>query len=336
MYEVPVAWIRHVMAECGVGSDVGREALRAAGLRPALVADPTRRVPASSFADFIEAAARISGNDTFGIAMGRSYDLRASGLAAYPSIVAGTLREAMRNATRYGALNDNAADYALGEAGPDARFRIETRSARLRGSRHATEFKTAFIVAAVRRWAGASFRPQEMRFAHPRASSLREVERFFGCPLRFGAEATEMIVSHEQLALPGTSADPYLLDLLIRHADDLLAERSPRPELRAEVERLVLQRLPQGAPTASEVAGELGLGERTLARRLTAEGAPFRQVVEDLRRDMAMRYLEDRGLSLAQISYLLGYADQSAFTNAFRRWTGHSPRRFRADGARPA
>ena len=92
-----------------------------------------------------------------------------------------------------------------------------------------------------------------------------------------------------------------------------------------------MKSLPKVAPTAGQVAAALGVGERTFARRLAAEGATFRQVLDELRCDMAKSYLSDPELSLGQIAYLLGYGEQSAFTNAFRRWTGKSPRRFRAE-----
>jgi AraC-like DNA-binding protein len=331
MHEVPITWIRHVAAVEGPQSAVVEGALKAAGLPRRVLADDTQRVRDRAYVEFVEAAARLARDDIFGLRLGQSYDLRASGLAGYVSIAAATLGEAFRNATRYGGLNDTAADYALAADGELATFRIETRSAPLRGNRHATEFKVAFIVAACRRWIGGGFRPAELRFAHARASSLREVARAFGCPVRFGADATELVLAADQLALPVRGADPYLLALVMRHADETLTARAARRDgLRARVERLVLRRLPNGAPTAAEVAEALGIGERTFARRLAAEGAPFRRVVEELRRDLARSYLADPNLTLAQIAFLLGYAEQSAFTNAFRRWTGRSPRGFRA------
>jgi len=97
------------------------------------------------------------------------------------------------------------------------------------------------------------------------------------------------------------------------------------------VERLLIDALARGTPTARQVAPALGISERTLARRLAAEDTSFGQILDDIRRDMALGYLEDPAISLAQIAFLLGYADQSAFSNAFRRWVGRSPSRFRAE-----
>jgi len=285
------------------------------------------------FVTFLEQAARLADDDLFGLDAGLAYDLRESGLAGYAAIAASTVRAAMQSAVRFGAMRDNSAVYALDEAGLAATFRIESLSAHMRASRHATEFKAGLVLAACHRWIGPGFRPVEMHFAHQRAASLRAVERRFNCPVRFGTEATEMLLGTEQLDLPVRGADPYLHALISGHAEAALtacADQQRRGDVRSRVERVVVEALPRGVPTLAGVAGKLGIGERTLARRLAAEGARFRDLVDELRRDMAKNYLADPELSLAQIAYLLGYAEQSAFTSAFRRWTGKPPRRFRS------
>lgn len=336
MHVVPVAWIQHVAAALGPDSAVVTQALEAAGL-PGADAGGLRLVPAKQYVDFIETAAQLARDDTFGLRHGQGYDVRASGLAAYVSITAANLREAMENATRYGSMNDSSADYALVETGDLARFHMDSRSMLMRSSRQATEFKAAFIVASCRRWVGSGFRPVEMRFAHPREGGRAEVEAFFRCPVRFDCEVTEMLVSPDQLALPVSSADPYLLALLAQHAEEVLAKQAVAHDgLLERVGRLVTKDLPKGVPPARRVASSLGMSERTFARRLQAEGTTFRALMDDVRRDMARSYLSDPDLTLAQVAYLLGYADQSAFSNSFRRWTGQSPRRFRSERWTPA
>lgn len=331
---MPVTWIRHVAEQTGPRSSVILGAFRAAGFSPRLLEDGTASVEARQFAVFMERAARLAEDGVFGLRVGRTYDLRASGLVAYTALASGTLGQGLRNAVRYGAMNDTGARYALLIEGETARFQIESEDAHLRSSRQANEFKVAFIFAAMRRWLDDSFRPVCLRFSHVRASERREVERLFGCPVEFGCDATEMLLRTEQLALPVRGADPYLLGVLTRHADEFMAERAPRRDsFRARVERLALQALPRSVPTARQIAGQLGVGERTFARRLATEGASFRQVLDELRRDLALSYLADPALTLSEIAYLLGYAEQSAFTSAFRRWTGQSPRRYRGETA---
>lgn len=336
MAEVPVSWIRHAADELGATSTVVTGALRAAGLSPKILGDETPRVRARSYVAFMDAAARLARDDLLGFNLGRTYDLRASGLAAYTAIAAATLREAMSNAGRYGSINDTSARYALVDTGTRATFVIESGDTALHRCRQGNEFKVAFIVAACRRLIGDGFRPLEVRFVHARAAPPREIGRYFGCPVRFAGEATEMLVSEDQLAQPVRSADPYLLALVTRHTEDVLAARAPRAEsLRSRVERLVVKALPKEPPSAAQMAVSLGVGERTLARRLAAEGVTYRRIIDDVRHDIARRYIEESELTFGQIAYLLGYAEQSAFTSAFRRWTGVSPRHYRVRGATP-
>lgn len=333
MHVVPVAWLMHIAATRGPGSPEIQAGLAAAGLAPAILDDTSEQVSAARFARFIDEAARVAGEDFFGLDLGLGYDLRASGVAAYMCIACATARESLRNACRYGTISDTSAEYALTEAGDAAFFRIETRSPQIRLSRHATEFKVALIVSACLTWVGPELRPREARFAFVR-SNPREAERRLGCPARYGAEATGLAFGSDQLELAPHSSDPYLLDLLERVAAACLAKRGPvRDTTRARVERLLIDALARGAPTARQVAAALGISERTLARRLVADGTSFGQVLDEIRRDMALDYLEDQAISLAQIAFLLGYADQSAFSNAFRRWVGRSPSRFRAETA---
>jgi AraC-like DNA-binding protein len=334
MAEVPVAWIRHAADELGAASPVLTGALRAAGLSAKILTDDSHRVRARSYVAFIDAAARLADDDLLGLTLGQSYDLRASGLAAYTAIAAATLREAMVNAGRYGSINDTSARYALIESDGRATFVTESDEVALHRCRQANEFKVAFIVAACRRWLGDGFRPVEVRFVHGRASPPREIARYFGCPVLFSCPATEFLVTEDQLAQPIRTADPYLLALVTRHAEEVLAARGARVDsLRSRVERLVVKALPQEPPSAAQMAASLGVGERTLARRLAAEGATYRRVIDEVRHDIARRYIEESELTFGQIAYLLGYAEQSAFTSAFRRWTGLSPRRFRVRGA---
>jgi AraC-like DNA-binding protein len=122
-------------------------------------------------------------------------------------------------------------------------------------------------------------------------------------------------------------ADLYLNELLTRYCDEALAHRrdSGAVPLRLEVENAIAPLLPHGKARAHEIARRLGLSHRTLARRLADEGLSFSQILDELKVDLATRYLTE-GLSVSRIAWLLGYREVSAFTHAFKRWTGKSPR----------
>ena len=92
-----------------------------------------------------------------------------------------------------------------------------------------------------------------------------------------------------------------------------------------KVERLVVDLLPKGTARAKVIATELGMSDRTFSRRLADEGTSFDEILDRLRHDLAQRYITGSDLSLSEISFELGYANQPAFTTAFKRWSGKSP-----------
>jgi AraC-like DNA-binding protein len=127
------------------------------------------------------------------------------------------------------------------------------------------------------------------------------------------------------------SADTYLNEILISTCEEALSRRpAAQGSLRAAVENAIVPLLPHGKAQIGGIAQRLGYSRRTLARRLAQEGLTFSDIVERLRNDLARQYLTDHGLSISQVAWLVGYREVSAFTHAFKRWTGETPRAARA------
>jgi AraC-like DNA-binding protein len=159
-----------------------------------------------------------------------------------------------------------------------------------------------------------------------------ELKAFFGSEITFGATVDELSYSTpiEQLAV--VSADPYLNELLLTYCEEALASRPTKPNaFRLSVEKAIAQSLPHGKVQAKEVARQLGMSRRTLTKRLSSEDLTFANVLQSLKSDLANRHLKDANLSISKIAWLLGYQDSSAFTHAFKRWTGKPPKAARHD-----
>ena len=195
--------------------------------------------------------------------------------------------------------------------------------------------RVAAIAVALRTMSGRNVAPTKVAFAHNRNSDVREFERFFGCPVEFGAQNTVFQISADALHLPLITADPKLLRVLRPYCDAAAKERNVKPgTLRSAVEAEVEKLLPDGKAKAENVAAALALSVRTLARRLADEGTTYGDVVDELRKSLATQYLKDPGMSLGQIAWLLGYEGSTSFNHAFKRWTGRSPSADR-HGGRP-
>jgi AraC-like DNA-binding protein len=181
---------------------------------------------------------------------------------------------------------------------------------------------------------GQNLVPQHFSIAHYRSEGTAEMSRFVGTKVEFGADADEFSLNIESRELLLTHADRYLNKLLLKDCEAALADRKEDvSELRTRVENAIASLLPHGRVPVDIVARNLGMSRRTLARRLSDEGLNFTDILQRLRRDLAVRYLGDRKLHVSKIAWLLGFNEVSAFTHAFKRWTGKTPREMRTAGA---
>jgi AraC-like DNA-binding protein len=205
--------------------------------------------------------------------------------------------------------------------------------------RHADRQQMEALVTAVirigRQLTGDRLRPIRIALAHPRCAASAEFEAFLGQSFFFGAEADEIAFSASARNLPVVSADPYLSRCLVGYWEAALARRSSRQNsIRAAAENAILPLLPHGKARIGKVAEDLAVSSRTLSRRLAAEGVTFAQVLDEMRADLAEGYLGDRSLSITHIAWLLGFQEASAFTHAYKRWTGKPPTDRRRSGSR--
>ena len=158
-----------------------------------------------------------------------------------------------------------------------------------------------------------------------------EFARFFGWPAEFGravdqGAASDMLeFSNAAVTAPLLTADPKLFKALEPFCDMAAKERTASDTVRALVEKEVEKLLPHGKAQKRTVARAFGMSTRTFSRTLAVEGTTYEEVVDQLRRSLALQYLKEPGMSLSQIAWLLGYEGSTSFNHAFRRWTGHSP-----------
>src|SRR5262249_51877994 len=188
------------------------------------------------------------------------------------------------------------------------------------------EFGTTNIIRGLREVTKRWLKPVRVTFAHPRNARIKEFEQFFGCPVEFGRRTNLIELSQTDLSVPIINADKGLLDILRSHCTEVLAKhRERQPSLIETVERPIVDRLSNAEARLDIVAKELGMSSRSLSRALAKLGTSFHAVVETLRKDLALKYLEQSDLNLKEITFLLGYADISGFNHAFKRWTGKTP-----------
>ena len=167
--------------------------------------------------------------------------------------------------------------------------------------------------------------PQAIRFTHKEPSYRAEYDRIFGVPLFFESPMNAILIDEAFMQMTPPRPNPYLAELLKAHAEDLLENLERSKSIRGRVESLLIPVLHTGEANIDMIAGKLALSRQTLFRRLKAEGVTFEKVLDELRRKLALHYLNGTKASVHETAYLVGFSDPAAFSRAFKRWTGSSP-----------
>jgi AraC-like DNA-binding protein len=324
--------VKTVRAAVGAASAAGLdvpELLRRWEIPLASLDDPDFRYPHRRWVELWVEVERLSGDPCVGLHAaerlpGDHFDLFDYLMASSENLGAG-----LERFERYFAVVSTGVAHRLREAGelvhlerhyaPDAVTRVP----------HPAEFAFACVVLRTRPLAQASFRPHSVRFAHRAPASAGEHRRIFGCPVTFDAEVSAIAFHRQSLSIPMQSPRPELCRLLDAHAQGLLQRLPPQGDLLDLARRVMVEELRGGDPELGPVARKLGVSGRTLQRRLREAGTSHQLLLDEVRRDLALRYLRDASLAVTEVAFLLGFSDVSNFYRAFRRWTGGTPLEYR-------
>jgi AraC-like DNA-binding protein len=326
-------WAAQIAALLTARGRAAEAVLAQVGLVPGDIAGPEARIDFARHAALIEAAAAALQDPCFGLHFGAGLDPLDAGAIAYLAANSPDLQAALENFLTYLATATEGFRGRLEPAGGQTRLVIAARDPGLKLNGQCNEFALASAMNICRFVTGRRLTPRRVEMQHPRSSGLASFEQYFGVPVRFAADSYAITLDSGQLALPCSSADARLFRIVKAHCDELLAQSRQATDLREEVEHLVGSLLPTGTATTAHVAATLGVSERSLSRRLSEKGVTFREILQQQRRRMALRYLEDPAIRPTQVAYLLGYSEPSAFSHAFRRWTGESPASYQARSA---
>jgi AraC-like DNA-binding protein len=303
------------------------ELLRQAGIDPAVLSVPGSAIDYRSRLHLMECAARELSCLDFGLRLGAMQ-------SGQPAV--GPIGVVMRNCNTLGQAIDYwaAHNYAYTRATrmhlePDrlkhqlvirVEFLLEGVPNRRQGMEHALMLAALNIV----KMTGGAARVRKILFSHEPHSSLRTYRTYFGCGVGFGEKSDGLILDETDLLCPVVNADPTVYEM----ARSFIEDRFPQtePPIRVRVRGLILQYLGTKDCTIERVAAELYLHQRTLQRRLRAEGVSFESIKDELRREVALRYISEDGMSLKRLAEMLGYAETSIVSRSFNRWFSATPR----------
>jgi AraC-like DNA-binding protein len=298
-------------------------------LDPLEAMDPDERVPFTVSLELMRGGIAMTGDEDLGLKAATEVERGDYGALEYVARSAPTFGAALEVMGRYLALVNDA-----------LRFRLE-----IEGERAIVHLESAIVLpragadfqAAAFHWAAALLRDDaidgaasEVWFEHERPANIELYEQIFKqTKVMFGMPFNAFVFERVLLDRKIPTADPALHNLVRKHADALLNELPRAESFTKRVRELMLGELEGGNPSAVHIASSLHMSARTLTRRLEDEGTTFKDLLDDLRRTLSLRYVGSTDLGLSEIAFLLGFSQSAAFHRAFKRWTGQTPLEYR-------
>jgi AraC-like DNA-binding protein len=327
---LPVA-SRALVESCRLLGLDGDALLAAAGIPRGALDDPDARLAAGQADALWRAASLASSDPLLALRAAAATPFGAYRVIDYLGVTAATVGEGLRRVAAYFPLIDPRGRLRVLEE-PQGTAIVFTAAAGGALPAPAEEYTLGVVWSRARHAAVKAPRLAEVRFSFARPADAREHARVFGIEPVFGAPAAALVLPRAEWNAPTRMNDPALFALLERHARALAKDAPEGEELAARVREAIAAELPGREPSVAAVARRLATSARTLQRRLGGAGSSFARLVDEVRRERAEGFLRARDVSIAEVSWLLGYSEQSAFTRAFRRWTGRSPTAYRRAG----
>jgi AraC-like DNA-binding protein len=286
------------------------------------------RISIASFHELIETAVAFTGDADLGLKAAREISPGDLGVLDYAMSTAATVRESIETAVTYQSVVDEAIDFKLEGRGDRAVIRAENRVTIPRTALDyllGVFYRNHFI-----RWPRVTSSGHQVWFSYPRPDNV--VEYYITFPLakiRFSAPFTGFSFMKDDLDAPLQSADRYLHGVMQRHAKIMLLEISDGSSVTERVRERIMSDLSNGGCYTKRISQELHMSSRTLIRKLESEGTTFTELLDDVRRRLALTYVGDKNIDYCDIAALLGFSHLSAFHRAFKRWTGETPAKYR-------
>ena len=322
------SWVKGVVDVLAAeGLDV-HVLLADAGIDQAALEAPGARVPTEKISRLWELAAARSGNPAIGLVQHQTATPATFDVVGYTMMSCANLKDAYDRLQRYLQILSDALTLSLSEEGDRFRVSFELFGGDRPVPRQRVEFIMVRLVSFCSWISGRDVRPARIELPYPTPEIRAPYDAVFRCPILFDSLSNSLEFDMADMEKPLPTSNPVLAELHERFAGEYL-RRFSLSQTSHRAREAIIRRLPDGEPRRDQVARELCMSDRTLQRRLETEATSFAELLDSTRRDLAEQYLSRLNLSLAQAAYLLGFADQSSFFRACKRWFELSPAQYR-------
>lgn len=291
-------------------------------------ADGDQRVPIRVVHQLLEAAEKLTRDSTLGLKAARHTGQADGGALHYAMSTAENMGARISVLSRYARLVNDTLQVTVTEAGERAIVRVNNPIVL---PKLALDYQLCSMLwKLLDAWPESMATDLDVWFPYPEPTELDEYRLTLqSARLHFNAEFSGFGVAKSLLAAPQRTADSSLHRIVSRHAEHELAALPRTKSLGERVRELLITDLPSGNANAVRIAKKLEMSRRTLNRRLEQEQTSFRELLDDVRKQLALRYLSTRDMSIPDIALLTGFSEAAAFHRAFRRWTDQTPSEYR-------
>lgn len=328
-----IALIRNSMHYAAAHGIQTRDLCQAIGLDPDLLNQPDSRVSGEISRSLWQELIQRTGDQNIGLHIGESFNLAALGIVGYVLFNCHTFGQVLEKLSRYMSLFSQGVSMQIqplhGYAQCDWEIANHLNNYLTEEPRQPIEATMSATLTVAKTLTGRSLQPLAVWFQHPRPADPSEHQRLFGTAIQFEQPANRLVLEAACLDWSVVSANASLLSTFEHHAEAMLATLNQTDGYTYRVIREITHLLQGEVPPIEIIAHRLTISVRNLQRSLQAEGTSYQQLLEDSRKQLALRYLKQPDTSIHDVAFLLGFSEPSAFHRAFKRWTGQTPREYR-------
>jgi AraC-like DNA-binding protein len=298
------------------------------GLDPALIHESRSRYPFRRLCNVFVETAAITRHENIGLEIARFYnplDLNALGVTFLSSA---TLTEALRRLLRYESAVNSNLKFAMTESEGCVHLASEVPESPSDAAHILEAVRTSVLVDLIRLGLDSASDPAAVAFTYPEPESTGDYFGIFRCPVTFSQPLSRISFDVADARRPFTAANRELAVSGDQILESMISDLNSA-DIITQVKSAIIASLPSGTPGEEDIAKQMLVSRRTLQRKLADEQTNFRTLLLAVRRELAEKYIADKSMPLAEISYMLGFADTSSFSRAFKQWTGRPPVAFR-------
>jgi len=300
-----------------------------ANIRAKDLDSPFNELDLGGFCTLFEESAAETQNELFGLQFGANFQPKQLGAIGFAAISSPTLSAALRNMETYFPAHQGQSSFGLLQSTDMLWLNYRILDSRIKHKRHDAELSMGMFLNVFRSALGKDWCPLEVCFEHQAIGDPQSHESVFGSSVKFGRRTNALAFRRSDLDAMMPERDPYLYSV-IESFFNSRSELSYDPtDFAALVRHRIKLQLSEQPLTANEIARILGLSGYSFQRQLKERGLSFRNLLKAAREEQALNYLQNMDLPLTEVAALLGYSELSAFSRAFRAWTGMSPQRYR-------